>query len=128
MRVASFGIRVQVVYVFFLIRYCVLKGATVGVGEAVALGKCSVTGSEVTYSVVSVVARLSFTRVEESSAQCCVTVFDVLRVVVVGTVVTWERCDAWATLACSTANCIRVYVNYSSSRTRGLCLHSRMPK
>ena len=43
---------------------------------------------------------------KETSARCCVAVFDVLSVVVVGTVVTRERRDAWATLACSAANCI----------------------
>ena len=69
MRVAGFGIRVQVVCVFLLIRYCVLKGATVvGIGVDVALGEGDVAGSEVAYSVVSVLARLSFTRVEEPSA------------------------------------------------------------
>ena len=47
---------------------------------------------------------------EETSAGCCVTVFYVLSVVVVGTVVTRERRDVWATLACSAANCIRAYV------------------
>ena len=107
MRVAGFRIRVRVVCVFFLIRYCVLKGATVvGVGVDVALGESDVAGSEITYSVISVLARLSFARVEEPSARCCVTVFDVLSVVVVGTVVTRERRDVWATLACSAANCI----------------------
>ena len=76
---------------FFLIRYCVLKGVTVvGVGEDVTLGEGDVTRSSVVYSVISVQARLSFTRVEETSAGCCVTIFDVLSVVVVETVVTWE--------------------------------------
>ena len=79
------------------------------VGEGVALSKGDVVGSSVAYSVISVLAGLSFTRVEEPSAGCCVTVFDVLSVVVVGTVVTRERRDAWATLACSTATCICVY-------------------
>ena len=104
-----------------------LKGATVvGIGEGVALSKGDVAGSEVAYSVVSVGARLSFTRVEETSAGCCVTVFYVLSVVVVGTVVTRERRDVGATLACSAANCI-VRVNYEGG-TRGLYLLSRMPK
>ena len=96
---------------FFLTRYCVLKGATIiSVGVDVALGESDVAGSEVAYSVISVRARLFFTRVEETSAGCCVTVFYVLSIVVVVTVVTQERRDAWATLACSAANCIRVYV------------------
>ena len=47
---------------------------------------------------------------KETSAGCCVTVFYVLSVVVVGTVVTRERRDAGATLACSAANCICAYV------------------
>ena len=47
---------------------------------------------------------------KETSAGCCVTVFYVLSVVVVGTVVTRERRDVWVTLACSAANCIRAYV------------------
>ena len=106
-RVAGFGIRVRVVGVFFLICYCMLKGATVvGVGVDIALGECDVAGSEVMYSVVSVLARLSFARVEEPSAWCCVTVLDVLSVVVVGTVVTQERRDVGATLACSATNCV----------------------
>ena len=109
MRVASFGIRVRAVCVVSLIFYSTFNGATVvGVGGAIALGESDVVGSEVAYSVVSIRARLSFTRVEETSARCCVTVFNVLSVVVVGTVVTRERRDAWATLACSAANCIRV--------------------
>ena len=109
MRVAGFGIRVRVVCVFFLIRSCALKGVTVvGVGVDVVLGESDVVGLEVAYSVVSVLARLSFTRMEESSAWCCVTVFDVLSVVVVGTVVTRERRGVGATLACSAADCIRV--------------------
>ena len=95
-----------------LIFYSTFNGATVvGVGGAIALGESDVAGTAVAYSVVSVGARLSFTGVEETSAGCCVTVFDVLSVVVVGTVVTRERRDAGATLACSAANCIRVYVN-----------------
>ena len=109
MGVAGFRIRVRVVGVFFLIRYCALKSVTVvGVGEDVALGEGDVTGSEVAYSVVSVWARFSFTRVKESSAGCGVTVFEVLSVVVVGTVVTQERRDVGATLVCSAANCICV--------------------
>ena len=112
MRIAGFRIGVGVVGVFFLIRYCAFKSATVVVvGEDVALGEGDVAGSEVAYSVMSVQARLSFARVEETSAGCCVTVFYVLSVVVVGTVVTRERRDGWATLACSAANCIRMYVN-----------------
>ena len=51
---------------------------------------------------------MPFASVKETSAGCCVAIFDVLSVVVVGTVVTRERRDAWATLACSAANCIRV--------------------
>ena len=45
---------------------------------------------------------------KETSAGCCVTVFYFLSVVVVGTVVTRERRDVGAMLACSAANCIRV--------------------
>ena len=86
-----------------------LKGATVvGVGVDVTLGESDVAGSEITYSVVLVLARLSFTRVEESSTRCSVTIFDVLSVVVVGTVVTRKRRDVGATLVYSTASCIRV--------------------
>ena len=112
MGVTGFGLRVQVVCVFLLICYGMLEGATVvSVRVAVALSEGDIAGSEVAYSVVSVLARLSFARVEESSARCCVTVLDVLSVVVVGTVVTWKRRDVGVTLACSAANCIRVYVN-----------------
>ena len=101
------------------------------VGGDVALGERVVAGSDVAYAVMSGQAGLSFARVEEASAGRGVTVFDVLSVVVVGTIVTRERRDVGATLACSAANCIRVCKkkgNYSPSRTRGLCLHSRMPK
>ena len=46
----------------------------------------------------------------------------------VGTLfVRWMGRGAWATLMCSVANCI-VYVNYSPTGTRSLCLHSRIPK
>ena len=45
---------------------------------------------------------------KETSAGCCVTVFYVLSVVVVGTVVTRVRRDVGATLMRSVANCIRV--------------------
>ena len=116
-----------------LIRYCAFKSVPiVGVGEDVVLGEGDVTGSEVAYSVVSIRAGFSFTRVEESSAWCCVTVLEVLSVVVVGTVVTRERRDAWVTLACSAANDIRVYKNkegnYSPSGTSGLFFPTRISK
>ena len=107
MRVAGFGLRVRAVGVFAFVFSSALDDATiVVVGVDVTLGEGDVAGSEVAYSVMSVQARLSFARVEETSAGCCVTIFDVLSVVVVGTVVTRERRDAWATLACSAANCM----------------------
>ena len=40
----------------------------VSVGGAVALGESDVAGSEVTYSVISVLAELRLTLVEETSA------------------------------------------------------------
>ena len=115
---------------FLLVCYCVLEGATVvSVGSAVALGEGDIMGTEVACSVVSVLARLSFTCVEEPSTGCCVTIFDVLSVVVVGTVVTRKRRDAWATLACSAANRIVCKnVNYSPSGTSGLFFPTRRLK
>ena len=107
MGITSFGLRVGAICVFSFVFSSTLDDTlVVAVRGDVALGERVVAGSEVAYSVMSVQARLSFARVEETSAGCCVTIFDVLSVVVVGTVVTRERRDAWATLACSAANCI----------------------
>ena len=104
MRVADFGLRVGAVCVFSFVFSSTLDDTlVVAVGGDVALGERVVAGSEVTYSGMSVQARLPFASVKETSAGRCVTVFDVLSVVVVGTVVTRERRDAWATLACSAA-------------------------
>ena len=134
MRVAGFGIRVGAVCVFSFVFSSTLDDTlVVAVGGEVALGERVVAGSEVTYSVMSVQARLPFASVKETSAGCCVTVFDVLSVVVVGTVVTRERRDVWATLTCSAANCIvRMYINrkenYSPSGTSGLFFPTRISK
>ena len=69
MEVTGFGLRVQAICVLSLIFYCVLNSAMiVGVGGTVVLGKGDVTGSKVVYAVVSVVARLCLTLVEETSA------------------------------------------------------------
>ena len=109
MRVAGFGLRVGAVCVFSFVFSSTLDDAlVVAVGGDVALGERVVARSEVTYSVMSVQAGLAFARVKETSAGCCVTVFDVLSVVVVGMVVTREGRDVGATLACSAANCICV--------------------
>ena len=81
------------------------NAAVVGVGGGVTLGEGNVTGSEITYSVVSVRAGLSLALVEETGAGRGVTIRSFFGVEVMGTVVTRERRCGRATLTCSTANC-----------------------
>ena len=80
--------------------------AVVGVGGGVTLGECNVTGAEVTYSVISVTARLSFTLVKETGAGRGVAVRNFFCIEVMRTIVTRERRVVRATLVCSAANCI----------------------
>ena len=113
---------------FLLICYCVLEGAAVvGIRDAVGLDEGDVAGSKVTDAVVSIVAGLHLTLVEETSAECCVAVDDVLAIKVVEAVLTWERHDVCVMLMYSAATCI-IHVNYGNRGTSGLFLLSRMLK